>query len=186
MTTLTGTTRKLVCRCHVLRSGTAWRPSSSSLGPVAGVCWAAPAAGLHSPSPAWGWGAGDGEPSLCCWLCHRAPSSQGWILLCWAVVRPHRLSPLSCTLPFPSLPTGESAAGPRGDSVYRKRVGGTGRGHRGLTALPEQPVPGLPARSPCDSPALRESAWGPFATPGSGTSYFCLFLRKKKIILLKL
>lgn len=62
-----------------------------------------------------------------------------------------------------------------------------GGGHRGATALPEQPVPSLPARSPSVSPPTpRESTWGPLATLGSQYLLLLSFFKEKKIILLKL
>lgn len=115
MLAVAGTMGKLAaCECRVLGSGTAQRPSSSPPPPPRvlrlGFAGQPPAAGLHIPSPTWGWvgGAGDGRPSPCCRLCHGASSGWGRILLRWAGVEdmaPLHFPPLLHP-PFPLAPQG--------------------------------------------------------------------------------
>lgn len=95
-------------------------------------------------------------------------------------IRPCRIFPLSCTLPFPSLPGARAQHG-HGGTLYigsawwgaegAQRTHGSAGAAGALVPLPAAPV--FPS-------TLRESAWGPFATPGSWYLLLLSFFKKKK------
>lgn len=145
------------------------------------------AVGLHIPSPAWGWLGGAVVESLSCAsgsamelpLARVRSCSAGMVLR----IGPHRIFPLYCTLPFPSLRRARVQHGHGGTLVYRKCVVGAWGG-------PEDPWLCRSSRCPCSLPAaplfpsaLRESAWGPFATPGSWYLLLLSFFKKKNNII---
>lgn len=91
-------------------------------------------------------------------------------------IGPRCIFPLSCTFPFPSLPRARAQHSHGGTLVYRSAWWGA-----------EDPWLCRSSRCPCSLPAasvfpstLRESAWGPFATPGSWYLLLLSFFKKKK------
>lgn len=146
------------------------------------------AVGLHIPCPRWGWLGGAVMESLPCTSGSAMELPPARVRSCSAgmVLRigPRRIFPLSCTFPFPSLPRARAQHSHGGTLVYRKCVV---RGWGGM----EDPQLCWSSWCPCSLPAapvfpstLRESAWGPFATPGSWYLLLLSFFKKKKIILL--
>lgn len=145
------------------------------------------AVGLHIPSPTWGWLGGAVMESLPCAsgsatklpLARVRSCSAGMVLK----IGPRRIFPLSCTFPFPSLPGARVQHSHGGTLVYRKCVAGGWGGT-------EDPQLCRSSRCPCSLPAasvfpstLRESAWGPFATPGSRYLLLLSFFKKKNNII---
>lgn len=145
------------------------------------------AVGLHIPCPSWGWLGGAVMESLPCASGSATELPRARVRSCSAgmVLRigPRHIFPLSCTFPFPSLPRARAQHSHGGTLVYRKCVvGGWGaRRTRGSAGAAGALVPCLqPLRYPPPCVSLPGAPLQPLAP---GTSYFCLFLRKRNNII---
>lgn len=135
---------------------------------------------LHIHSPTWGWLGGAVMESLPCPsgsatklpLVRVRSCSAGMVLK----IGPRRIFPLSCTFPFPRSPERECSTAMGGLLYIGSAWWGAGGARRTRGSAGAAPC----LQPLCFPPPCVCLPGAPLQPLAPGTSYFCLFLRKKK------